>query len=770
MSNAAVAENLALLEQISISTVPAGLPTCHWCPDSVAGNHQLARPGPLGKTNLQLDSRILSFNDNTPLDGSRTKVEFQDREIWLSGQRKAFAAALNDEPLRDTLGIMIETATSALGEGTRAAFFLTGPDGRTLHHIVGMPDDYALAVDGLAVSPESLACGLAAHLGKAVLTGDVYLDPLWKPWVWLAEKYRYRACWSYPINTSTGHFVGTFSLYWPEPREAVSCDIERAALITQTAGVIISRFKEAEERRRAEAALIDTQKQLQAELADSELLREISLELAGEDGEEGLYQKVVEAAAKIMKSDVCTVQILHPERGVAGELQMLASTGLDAHGIEYWKWVRGDSGCTCGEVLRTGRRAIAEDVETCSFMAGTPDRDVLLGGGIRAGQTTPLITRDGKLVGMISTHWGQKHRPTERELRMLDIIARPTADLIERRRAAETQRLLLNELNHRVKNTLAVVQAMASRTLARSPDPKVFAKSFGGRVQSLAKIHELLSAKSWEGADLKDLIHGQISGGASDETRLSANGPTVRLDPQAALHLALVVHELGTNATKYGALSVPQGRVSVDWRIEDGLRIRWTERGGPRVTPSASQGFGTTLISQSVRGQGGEAHMSALPEGIIWDIIVPFAVQSSPPPRLTETKSDKQCPAGTDIPDLKGRRVLVVEDEPLIGMDIVASLEDAGVEVIGPVGTIEEACRLIRSSQFDAALVDANLHGRSVGEVAAALAEQGVPFAFATGYDKDGLPEGFRDRPILAKPAGPEQVVEMAGRLVVATR
>lgn len=127
-------------------------------------------------------------------------------------------------------------------------------------------------------------------------------------------------------------------------------------------------------------------------------------------------------------------------------------------------------------------------------MAGTHDRDVLLGGGIRAGQTTPLITRDGKLVGMISTHWGRPHKPSERELRMLDIIARPTADLIERRRAAETQRLLLNELNHRVKNTLAVVQAMASRTLARSPDPKEFAKSFGGRVQSLAKIHDLLSA------------------------------------------------------------------------------------------------------------------------------------------------------------------------------------------------------------------------------------------------------------------------------------
>lgn len=446
---------------------------------------------------------------------------------------------------------------------------------------------------------------------------------------------------------------------------------------------------------------------------------------------------------------------------------MLASTGLDAHGIEYWKWVRGDSGCTCGEVLRTGRRAIAEDVETCSFMAGTPDRDVLLAGGIRAGQTTPLITRDGKLVGMISTHWGEPHRPTERELRMLDIIARPTADLIERRRASETQRLLLNELNHRVKNTLAVVQAMATRTLARSPDPKVFAASFGGRVRSLARIHDLLSAKSWEGADLKDLIHGQISAGAADETRLSVTGPAVRLDPQAALHLALVFHELGTNATKYGALSVAQGRVSIDWRIEDGLRIRWTERGGPRVEPAASQGFGTTLISQSVRGQGGECHMTALSEGVIWDIMVPFAVQSSAS-KQNSPSTEQKMNSSIDVLDLKGRRVLVVEDEPLIGMDVVASLEDAGAEVEGPIATIEEACEIIRNGHFDAALVDANLHGHPVGEVAAALAERAIPFAFATGYDKDGLPEAFRDRPILGKPTDPGKIVETVSRLITA--
>jgi two-component sensor histidine kinase len=193
---------------------------------------------------------------------------------------------------------------------------------------------------------------------------------------------------------------------------------------------------------------------------------------------------------------------------------------------------------------------------------------------------------------MISTHWSKPHRPSDRNLRMLDILARPTADLIERKHAAETQRLLLNELNHRVKNTLAVVQAMAQGTLARTPDPKEFAKSFGGRVQALARVHTLLSETSWQGAKLLELIGDQVLLGPADETRLTAVGPAVRLHAQLALHMALILHELGTNSRKYGALSVPTGRVTVNWAADDALRIRWTERGGPRVTPSRTQGFG----------------------------------------------------------------------------------------------------------------------------------------------------------------------------------
>lgn len=162
-------------------------------------------------------------------------------------------------------------------------------------------------VDEFRVESDTVACGLAVHRGECIVVADVKTDERWKPWAWLAEKHGYRACWSFPVKTTAGRLVGTFAVYWPEPRHAMTSDLESAALITQTAGIIIARHHEAEQRRRAEQSLLEAQAKLETELRDSELLRQISVELASEDDEIALYRKVVEAAATIMHSDVCTV-------------------------------------------------------------------------------------------------------------------------------------------------------------------------------------------------------------------------------------------------------------------------------------------------------------------------------------------------------------------------------------------------------------------------------------------------------------------------------
>lgn len=625
--------------------------------------------------------------------------------FWLESQRKAFEASFTGSPITEVLDLIIIETTTAMGSGARALFYF-----------------------------EEDATG----------RGDGVEDA---------------AIFRFPVTSKHGQRLATYVVSPPVMRELTGDEVSGIELMAHTAALIMSRHAE-------ERTHIETRNELQTELDDAELLRQLSLELADQKDENSLYRKLVAAAAKIMQSDVCTVQIFHPERGPAGELQMLASVGLNEEGVKYWQWVRGNSGCTCGEVLRTGRRAIAEDVANCEFMASTHDKDVLLAGGIRAGQSTPLVNRDGVLVGMISTHWGEPHRPTERQLRMLDLIARPAADLIERTRAADTKRLLMNELNHRVKNTLAVVQAMAQRTLAKTSDPREFSRSFGGRVQSLARTHELLSVKGWQAADLHDLVKSEVLSGFGLEARLVVDGPSVPLDPQMALHVAMIVHEMTTNALKYGALSVAAGTVRVEWWVSDGrLEMRWTELGGPSVSAAQKSGFGSTLITQSAKGMGGEAVMTNRPQGVTWTVSLPYAYGKKERLPVQAPDATPEC-SRVSASDLRGKRVLVVEDEPLIGLDIVAALEEVGATVTGPATTVDEACSLIERGSFDAALVDANLHGQSVGRVAESLTQRGVPFAFATGYDRDGLPQGFKDILILRKPSSSEQIISIVTRLL----
>src|SRR5262249_2411702 len=135
-------------------------------------------------------------------------------------------------------------------------------------------------------------------------------------------------------------------------------------------------------------------------------------------------------------------------------------------------------------------------------------------------------------------------------------------DIAPQIEAENTRQLLTRELNHRVKNTLASVQAIAQQTMRGTRDPEEFARRFSGRIQSLARVHALLTEATWQGADLRELIRDQLPPGPVHETRLTAGGPAVHVPPQMAVHLAVMLHELGTNSIKYGALSAPKGWVT----------------------------------------------------------------------------------------------------------------------------------------------------------------------------------------------------------------
>jgi two-component sensor histidine kinase len=185
--------------------------------------------------------------------------------------------------------------------------------------------------------------------------------------------------------------------------------------------------------------------------------------------------------------------------------------------------------------------------------------------------------------------------------------------------------LLIEELNHRVKNTLAVLQSIATQTFRSASRPE--REKFEGRLGALAEAHNLLSQEKWQGAELREVIARVLQPYLlNTPERMRMFGPQVPLSPRLAVVLSMIVHEIATNAAKYGALSNDTGTVAVDWEIleeSDGrkLRLIWTEAGGPPVTAPVQRGFGSRLIERSARDQlGGEATVDFLPRGVVYTV------------------------------------------------------------------------------------------------------------------------------------------------------
>ncbi len=196
-----------------------------------------------------------------------------EQALWtneerMRGQKEAFQAAINGAPLEASLSILARMVTEETAGEARTAFYIAEPDDTCMHSIRGagdMPEAYTRQVDGFRVGDHSLACGLAvAATGRPVLTADVFAEPLWKPWLYLADAFDFRGCWSFPIATRDGKTVGTFAMYFRAPREATPRDLPLADAVTQAAAIIIARYSEAQERARAEAALRASEERLRA--------------------------------------------------------------------------------------------------------------------------------------------------------------------------------------------------------------------------------------------------------------------------------------------------------------------------------------------------------------------------------------------------------------------------------------------------------------------------------------------------------------------------
>jgi two-component sensor histidine kinase len=341
-----------------------------------------------------------------------------------------------------------------------------------------------------------------------------------------------------------------------------------------------------------------------------------------------------------------------------------------------------------------------------------------------------------------------------------------TFDVTDRLRAEEQRTLHKREVDHRAKNALAVVQSVVR--LTRADDAASYAVAVEGRVRALARAHDLLARDGWAGASLVELASQELAAQTANG-QVTTEGPPVQLIPEAVQPLSMVLHELATNAAKYGAFSLPEGQVRLIWRLGGKgvpIRLEWIESGGPPTSTPTAIGFGTRLIELTVSGQlGGTVEFDWVYEGLKCTIELPCKVvgeRNAVAAAMGECSGDSESkPAGLD-----GRRVLVVEDEAMIGAELVQTLRQAGCCPLGPFASLEAAnAALAEERPIDAAVLDVSLGRSDSLPLARSLLAAGVPVVVLTGFSllPDAWASGDGLSAILHKPVDPAELVAALG-------
>jgi PAS domain S-box-containing protein len=356
-----------------------------------------------------------------------------------------------------------------------------------------------------------------------------------------------------------------------------------------------------------------------ADLRDMTLLNQLSNRLAreGSDFDKNL-NAIVDTAITITSANKGNLQLLDPTTGV---LTIAAQRGFEEPSLSFFASVRDDASA-CAAAMRSGKRVIVEDVRESEIFAEQPSNEVLLHAGVRAVTFTPLMASTGNLLGIISIYFVEPHRPTERELHLMDLLTRQIVDYLERKRADEIEATLVREMQHRSNNLLAVIQTIATRSFSGSYTLAQAKEAFEARLQALARTNRQVTESNWNGVNLSEIVRLELQ---PYPERTIVHGIDVILSPRDAQNFSLTLHELATNAAKYGALSNGSGKVDVSWTLKrqsknNKLEFKWQESGGPPVVVPTRHGFGTTLV----KGAFPDARIDYAVKGLSCEINIPL--------------------------------------------------------------------------------------------------------------------------------------------------
>jgi light-regulated signal transduction histidine kinase (bacteriophytochrome) len=465
-----------------------------------------------------------------------------------------------------------------------------------------------------------------------------------------------------------------------------------------------------------------------------------------DDGIHALMALVAEQAADSVWSTHELRLHLQNENGYGGAVAGLLAIPISSLGRDYLLFFRSEEAHNiewAGEPKKTIVSSPLGDRLTPRGSFETWREEV-------KGQSKPWTDADCAVADSIRTY-------------LRDVVLRYSeATAEERARQDKWRRMLNDELNHRVKNIIALVKSIALQTGASARTVEDYSRALEGRLRALAFAHD--QSLSGQGGDLLALMEAEASlhrYGANPD-RVVVSGPPLGLKDRAFGVVALLTHEMMTNAAKYGSLSVPQGRLDIEWSLTaDGdCAILWQESGGPTVETPTSTGFGSKLIRSSIEYDlGGDVAIAYPASGLVGRFRIPARHLLA----SVATRTAPNAPAAARRDVLSGLRILLIEDQALIAMDTEAALLALRAAGVQSVPSVSEARKVLRQSKPDLAVLDFNLDGENSAVIADDLTAAGIPFVFATGYgDSETIPPHFSTVPLVQKPIS---IVDLASKL-----